>query len=499
MLGRSAACRSSRACSGACSAPPSAARHEVAPRPVPARHHDLSIPGAFAMTETGHGSDVASHRHDGDLRPGHRGVRHPHAVPRRRGRTTSATRPCTARPPSVFAQLITQRRQPRRARLLRAAARRRRRVPPRHRRRGRRPQGRPQRHRQRPAALRPRARPAREPAQPLRRRRGGRHVLAPIASPGRRFFTMLGTLVQGRVSLDGAATAGTALGLTSRSPTRNQRRQFDCRQRHRRGGAARLPQAPAPPAARCSPRPTRSSSRTTSCCAKFDGVFSGKADTDDDREDLETLAAALKPLSTWHALDTPAGVPRGLRRRRLPRREPAGRAARTTSTCTSRSRATTTCCCSSSASGCSPTTPSSSRGGCRRARPLRRRRRPPASAYHGTGLRQLGADGRRLRLDRPLGRARAARPTTQRELLTDRVETMIADIAGSGCARHPSCRKAEAAALFNAQPERAHRGGPRPRASCCSGRRSPTRSTQVAATRARSRCSPGCATCSASA
>src|SRR5690606_24054188 len=35
-----------------------------------------------------------------------------------------------------------------------------------------------------------------------------------------------------------------------------------------------------------------------------DGVFSGRTDTPDDREDLETLAAALKPLSTWHALDT---------------------------------------------------------------------------------------------------------------------------------------------------------------------------------------------------
>ncbi len=36
---------------------------------------------------------------------------------------------------------------------------------------------------------------------------------------------------------------------------------------------------------------------------KFDGVFSGKHDTDADREDLETLAASLKPLSTWAALD----------------------------------------------------------------------------------------------------------------------------------------------------------------------------------------------------
>ena len=37
---------------------------------------------------------------------------------------------------------------------------------------------------------------------------------------------------------------------------------------------------------------------------KFDAVFSGDAASDADREDLETLAAALKPLSTWHALDT---------------------------------------------------------------------------------------------------------------------------------------------------------------------------------------------------
>ncbi|MER2137285.1 MAG: acyl-CoA dehydrogenase, partial [Arthrobacter sp.] len=38
--------------------------------------------------------------------------------------------------------------------------------------------------------------------------------------------------------------------------------------------------------------------------AKFDDVFSGADDTDENRQDLETLAAALKSLSTWHALDT---------------------------------------------------------------------------------------------------------------------------------------------------------------------------------------------------
>jgi len=37
---------------------------------------------------------------------------------------------------------------------------------------------------------------------------------------------------------------------------------------------------------------------------KFDQVFSGANDTDESRQDLETLAAALKPLSTWFALDT---------------------------------------------------------------------------------------------------------------------------------------------------------------------------------------------------
>ena len=37
---------------------------------------------------------------------------------------------------------------------------------------------------------------------------------------------------------------------------------------------------------------------------EFDEVFSGKADTDAGRQDLATLAVALKPLSTWHAIDT---------------------------------------------------------------------------------------------------------------------------------------------------------------------------------------------------
>src|SRR5690606_39765794 len=42
---------------------------------------------------------------------------------------------------------------------------------------------------------------------------------SPIASPGRRFFTMLGTLVQGRVSLSGAAAVVSKMALRSEEHT----------------------------------------------------------------------------------------------------------------------------------------------------------------------------------------------------------------------------------------------------------------------------------------
>ena len=76
-------CRSSRACSGASSAPRSctSAPSTTTTRSCPAIM-SLEVPGAFAMTETGHGSDVAVDRDHGDLRPGDPGVRHRHPVPR---------------------------------------------------------------------------------------------------------------------------------------------------------------------------------------------------------------------------------------------------------------------------------------------------------------------------------------------------------------------------------------------------------------------------------
>ena len=123
-----------------------------------------------------------------------------------------------------------------------------------------------------------------------------------IASPGRRFFTMIGTLVQGRVSLDGAATVASKLALDIAITYASQRRQFVAGspteeevildyQRHQRRLLPRLATAYA------------MSFAHEKLLTAFDGVFSGAHATDADREDLETLAAALKPLSTWNALD----------------------------------------------------------------------------------------------------------------------------------------------------------------------------------------------------
>ena len=124
---------------------------------------------------------------------------------------------------------------------------------------------------------------------------------SPIASPGRRFFTMLGTLVQGRVSLDGSAVVASKAALTIALRYASERRQFTAGGtdeevlldygRHQRRLLPRLAQTYA------------MSFAHEVFLQSFDGVFSGRTDTDQDRQDLETIAAALKPLSTWAALD----------------------------------------------------------------------------------------------------------------------------------------------------------------------------------------------------
>ena len=123
-----------------------------------------------------------------------------------------------------------------------------------------------------------------------------------IASPGRRFFTMIGTLVQGRVSLDGSAVKAMMAALTIAIRYGSERRQFpgaDGRETvlldyglHQRRLLPRLAETYAMAFA------------SERLLTTFDEVFSGVRDDDAHREDLETLAASLKPLSTWAALDT---------------------------------------------------------------------------------------------------------------------------------------------------------------------------------------------------
>ncbi|TDL42384.1 acyl-CoA dehydrogenase [Kocuria rosea] len=126
---------------------------------------------------------------------------------------------------------------------------------------------------------------------------------SPIASPGRRFFTMIGTLVQGRVSLDGAAVLANKAALSIAIRYGSERRQFNASsdvqeevlmdyQQHQRRLLPRLAETYAMHFAH------------QELLHKYDDVFSGREDTDENRQDLETLAAALKALSTWSALDT---------------------------------------------------------------------------------------------------------------------------------------------------------------------------------------------------
>lgn len=130
---------------------------------------------------------------------------------------------------------------------------------------------------------------------------------SPIESRGRRFFTILGTLVQGRVSLVGASAVASQLGITIGVRYGLERRQFPIPgseeehvlmdyQVHQRRLLPRLANAYAMTFAQ------------DVLLDLFHDVFSGAADTEDQRQDLETLAAALKPYATWSALDILQGA-----------------------------------------------------------------------------------------------------------------------------------------------------------------------------------------------
>ncbi|HYI38095.1 MAG TPA: acyl-CoA dehydrogenase [Thermoleophilaceae bacterium] len=128
---------------------------------------------------------------------------------------------------------------------------------------------------------------------------------SPIEKPTKRFFTMLGTLIQGRVSVCGAAINASKVALTIAVRHALTRKQFG------------------PPGGEEVPLMTYRTHRRRlliplaenyalhfaqeRLVAGLVEVF-GEGETDDEtRRELETMAAALKAVGTWHATSTIQG------------------------------------------------------------------------------------------------------------------------------------------------------------------------------------------------
>src|SRR5690349_436913 len=126
---------------------------------------------------------------------------------------------------------------------------------------------------------------------------------SPIDNPGRRFFTMLGTLVRGRISVAGGAGAAARSALAVTTTYAVSRRQFaapgtdvetavlDYRTYQRR----LLPRIATAYALQVAQH---------ELVAAMDDVLSGRASAEEDQRRLETRAAGIKVLTTRHATDT---------------------------------------------------------------------------------------------------------------------------------------------------------------------------------------------------
>jgi acyl-CoA oxidase len=126
-----------------------------------------------------------------------------------------------------------------------------------------------------------------------------------IENPNRRFFTMLGTLVQGRVCVGGAGINAAKVALAIAVKYAVQRRQFEAVQpdeeqllldygMHQRRLLPLLARTYALHFAQ------------EVVALQLHDVFTGSPDGDDEktRRELESRAAGTKALGTWHATDT---------------------------------------------------------------------------------------------------------------------------------------------------------------------------------------------------
>ena len=125
---------------------------------------------------------------------------------------------------------------------------------------------------------------------------------SPIENPDKRFFTMLGTLVQGRVCIGGAAVSAAKSGLTIAVRYGLRRRQFGPQPGHDvplldyRTHQRRLMPLLA--------RTYALHFAQAELVERFDRVFRDPDSSDRDRRELESLAAGMKATTTWHATKT---------------------------------------------------------------------------------------------------------------------------------------------------------------------------------------------------
>jgi acyl-CoA oxidase len=125
---------------------------------------------------------------------------------------------------------------------------------------------------------------------------------SPINKPTKRFFSMVGALVQGRICVGGASVSASELALTIAVRYGLRRRQFgpepghevpilDYRV-HQRRLLPRLAKSYALHFAQAELRD------------RFHHVMSDEGVTDQERRELESLAAGMKATASWHATDT---------------------------------------------------------------------------------------------------------------------------------------------------------------------------------------------------
>ena len=135
---------------------------------------------------------------------------------------------------------------------------------------------------------------------------------SPIESESRRFFTMLGTLVQGRVSVSGAAVSATKTALTIAVRYALVRRQFKAPERdneipllnfvqHQR---RLLPALASTYALHFAQQELISQLNQVFSADGAGGAEEAEEDKDLARRKLETFAAGLKATTTWHATHT---------------------------------------------------------------------------------------------------------------------------------------------------------------------------------------------------